>query len=90
MKILKVTHTEFKIRHQIRHIYLKSTHPKVHIPIWVQESWGSKPLWMDLPYGLKIEPKLEDWFLILGGVFSWMGINEIQQESDALQLHFVT
>ena len=45
---------------------------------------------MGLPYGLKIEPKLEDWFLILGGVFSWMGINEIQQESDALQLHFVT
>ena len=79
----------FKIRHQITHIYLKSTHPKggFTFTVWVQESWGPKPLWMDLTL------QSQDWtpagrsrrrFLILGGEFSWMGITVIQQESDAL------
>ena len=32
---------------------------------------------MDLMFGLKIGPKLEDWFLKLGGVFSSVWTNEI-------------
>ena len=38
---------------------------------------------MDLTFRLKIGPKPEDWFLKPGGVFSWVAIAEIWQESDA-------
>ena len=45
---------------------------------------------MDLTFGLKIGPKLEDWFLKLGEVLSWVGTSKILQESDAtlMPLHF--
>jgi hypothetical protein len=37
---------------------------------------------MDLSFKLKIGPKLEGWFLKLGGVFYGVSIDEIWQERD--------
>ena len=50
--------------------------------VYVQETWDPKHPLTDLIFRLNIGPKLEDWFLILW-VFSWLGTNEIWQESHA-------
>ena len=54
----------------------------VYISVWVQQTWALKHPLMHLTFGHKIGPKLEDWFLQPGGVFSWVETNEIWQDSD--------
>lgn len=42
----------------------------VYIRVYVPKTWSPKYLVMDLTFGLKIRPNLENWFLKPGGVFS--------------------
>lgn len=44
--------------------------------VWKQHSWN-------ILFGLKLNPKLELWFLKLEGAFSWVGIAEMLWKSNA-------
>ena len=58
----------------------------------VQKNWDSKHPLVDLIIGLNIKPKLEDWFLNLGGAPNFLNIGtaQIWQNYDATlaPLHF--
>ena len=46
---------------------------QVYMRVWVQDNQGPNHSLTDLTFRLKIGPKLEDWFLKLGGVFQELG-----------------